>query len=151
MSYATYKNLGVNKDSKIEKYNTGNNENTDKQSNNGLPNNPNVIEITSLEQRSTMINKYQICVIDLYSPTCNPCKSIAPKFNELATKFKDQSSYAFAKQNVMNGQVPFDPSYGITVVPAFMFYKNGKYYKNLNLTGADIKNVEENLKVLINS
>lgn len=61
-------------------------------------------------------------VVDFYSPSCGPCKRIAPIFNELSCTF---TNVAFIKINVEDHQ-EIAKAYNIRSIPQLLFFKNGK-------------------------
>ncbi|KAJ7386509.1 glycerol ether metabolic process [Desmophyllum pertusum] len=81
----------------------------------------------------------KLVVIDFYAEWCGPCKAISPKVEKFSEEFSD---VCFAKVNVDdNGDTA--ESEGVTAMPTFKLYKNGK--KVDELVGAN----EQKLKALI--
>ncbi len=78
-------------------------------------------------------------VADFYADWCGPCRAIAPGYTQLAKTHSVPNYLAFAKVNVDN--VPAVASqYGVTAMPTFMFFKNGKQVAvngNAKIMGAD--------------
>jgi thioredoxin 1 len=92
-------------------------------------NNPLCPELTTIEQKQSYLNKHSnLCVIDIYSTKCAPCRQIAPVFNNMSIKYEGRCG--FAKENV-DSQL----TSGVLGVPLFVFYKNGQQIDRI--TGAD--------------
>lgn len=75
------------------------------------------------------VEEYQgIVMVDMYSPTCPHCQKMGPVVSEIA--LANQGKYKIGKLNVY--AYPMLASrYGITSVPAFLFFKNGKEVERL--------------------
>ena len=123
-------------------FNTMSNE----EKNNQNPVSVEVLNISSSEQRKILIQNNILVVIDNYTEWCGPCKSCAPLFANLATKYAEKGICAFAKENAEDGNCPVR----IGGVPCFHFYINGQLLENLTVTGADIGTVEKNIQNLLN-
>jgi len=128
MSYASYKNIGINKEAPAPESMID------------------VPEIDSLSQRKNIISNYPVVIIDYYTTWCGPCKIASPKFSQLA-KIYTEKGIIFLKENAENklGEYPAQ----IRGVPCFHFYVEGVFIPELTITGADVNQVEENiLKIL---
>ena len=128
MSYATYKEIGVDK-------------------NNQEVINYQVPVIQTLEERIEKIKQYPVVVVYYYTDWCGPCKMVAPKFAKLAQDYV-QRGVLLVKENAENdiGSYPEN----IRGVPCFHFYKEGQYLPEHKVTGAGIEQVDENIKKLFN-
>lgn len=73
-----------------------------------------------------------IAIVDFGAVWCGPCALIAPVFYGLAVEFKDKAT--FFSVNVDNSQ-ELAVDEGVSSLPAFHFYKNGKLVDSL--IGAD--------------
>ncbi|XP_010549878.1 PREDICTED: thioredoxin F1, chloroplastic [Tarenaya hassleriana] len=73
----------------------------------------------------------KIVVLDMYTQWCGPCKVMAPKFQELSTKYQDA---VFLKLDCNQENKPLAKELGIRVVPTFKILKDGKIEKEV--TGA---------------
>lgn len=126
MSYASYKNIGV--------------ENNEDNINPELLNS--IIEIDSLEHRMYHIENYPIVIIDNYTSWCGPCKQIAPKFAKLGNKYQNQGVLCMKEDaDKKFGNYPVK----LRGVPCFHFYVNGKFIPDYTITGADINQVEDKI------
>jgi thioredoxin 1 len=131
MSYASYKNIGV--------------ENNEDNINPELLNS--IIEIESLEHRMYHIENYPIVIIDNYTSWCGPCKQIAPKFAKLGNKYQSKGVLCMkedADKKIGNHPVK------LRGVPCFHFYVNGKFISDYTITGADINQVEDKILQILN-
>ncbi|KAK0704533.1 thioredoxin-like protein [Lasiosphaeris hirsuta] len=98
-----------------------------------------VKHIGSASEFNTLLASTQYVVADFYADWCPPCKAIAPKYAELAAQHDIPSYIAFAKVNVDKVQ-SLAGEYGITAMPSFIFFKDGKRVKangSLKIEGAD--------------
>lgn len=64
-------------------------------------------------------------VTDFYADWCGPCKQIAPMYEQFAKASSVPGYLAFAKVNVDNNR-EVAAQYGVSAMPTFMFFKNGK-------------------------
>ena len=62
-------------------------------------------------------------MVDFYSPTCGPCRMLAPVIDKLAKKFHDR--VIIAKLDTSRSQMTAG-RYGIRGVPTLIFFKNGE-------------------------
>lgn len=104
--------------------------------------------VSSQEHRDEHILGNKIVVIDNYTNWCGPCKQITPQFANLASKYMYPNICSFLKENVEDN-IPGVPV-RIRGVPCFHFYKNGIFLSNMTVTGGNLRNVENNLKILLN-
>lgn len=79
-------------------------------------------------------------IVDFYADWCGPCKMIAPHFLKMASTYSIPGFLAFAKVNVDHvGSVA--QKYGVTAMPTFMFFKEGKQVAvngNATIQGANL-------------
>lgn len=106
-----------------------------------------VHQIKSAKERKALINNNRIVVVDNYTDWCGPCKQCAPKFADIAQKYKHPGLCDFAKENVEDkcGEWPVE----ISGVPCFHFYINGQFQDEMTITGADIGSIERTIKSLL--
>jgi thioredoxin 1 len=97
-----------------------------------------VTEITSVQAFDSF---YQtdpaiLVVVDFYAPWCGPCKTFAPKFESLSTKY---STVRFGKVNV-DLLSSLSIKWNIKSMPTFVLIKNG--IEVARISGADKKKLE---------
>ncbi len=80
-----------------------------------------VIEISSLSEFEAAISSKK-CVVDFWANWCNPCKALAPVFDELASTYTD---ITFLKVNVEENQ-DISSRYFVTSLPAIFFLDDTK-------------------------
>ncbi len=108
----------------------------------------NVISITNFEQKKSLIQSHDICVIDMYGEWCNPCKQIAPKYAEIASKYNRRGICAIVKEDV-DLELPVIGNIDINGVPTFLFYINGNFRPDLTVTGANVTEVENKIRKIL--
>lgn len=88
----------------------------------------------------SLLSSNMYVVADFYADWCGPCKQIAPLYEQFAKQSSVPGYLAFAKVNVdHNGQTA--AQYGVSAMPTFMFFKNGKQVGvngNPLIRGADV-------------
>lgn len=62
-------------------------------------------------------------LIEFYAPWCGHCKSLAPKYEELAEKLKDEPGVTIAKMDATANDVP--STYGVRGFPTLFFTPKG--------------------------
>lgn len=66
-------------------------------------------------------------IIDFWADWCQPCKILMPVFQKLANEF---TTVTFAKANV-DENPKLTTQYGISGIPALLFFKNGEIVTKL--------------------
>lgn len=91
-----------------------------------------VHHINSPAEFQALLSNNKHVVADFYADWCPPCKAIAPMYvrlAETASSAADETTsapgVAFAKINVDHQQA-IAQQYGITAMPTFVFFKDGK-------------------------
>ena len=82
-----------------------------------------------------------VTLVDFYADWCGPCKAIAPMYEKMAEEASVPGYLGFAKVNVDNNR-DVSSQYGVTAMPTFMFFKNGKQVAvngNSLIRGADVQ------------
>ncbi|PGH27986.1 thioredoxin [Polytolypa hystricis UAMH7299] len=82
------------------------------------------VSITSKEQFDKLLTSSAIVVTDFFADWCQPCKVIAPTFEELSSKLSRPDKVTFTKINV-DSQNELAAAYNVTAMPTFMIFKNG--------------------------
>lgn len=105
--------------------------------------------IIGLEHRDSVKKKSPIVIIKNYTDWCGPCKTIAPRFAQLAKKYLDthKGVIAFVKENAEDELEGAERCRG---VPCFHFFLKGKFVPELTVTGCNLKTIEENIAKLLN-
>lgn len=98
-----------------------------------------VSHVTSLAQLEELFASTTYVAVDFFATWCPPCKAIAPVYEKLAAKHAADGHFAFAKVNVEEA-VDAAQKYGVTAMPTFLFFKEGKQVKvngQLDIKGAN--------------
>lgn len=103
-----------------------------------------VVEIQNLEHKKHIISNNRVCVIKIHASWCQPCKQIAPKYNQMANKYSGPGLCCLAQENSELGIS------NVRGVPTFQFFKEGRYLNN-DIVGADIGIVEKRIIELLQS
>ena len=78
-------------------------------------------ELNESNFNATVLEEKRLVLIDFLSPTCGPCRMLAPVLETLA---KENASVVFLKCNVFEN-MNLASQLNISVVPTLIFYKNG--------------------------
>jgi thioredoxin 1 len=92
-----------------------------------------VPEITTKEDKDSLIMHNKVVVVDVYADWCGPCKTTGPLFASLYDKYKDVCK--LVKENV---DLKLSPT--VQVVPTFQIFVEGKLKSQI--TGANLGEVE---------
>jgi thioredoxin 1 len=92
-----------------------------------------VPEITTKEDKDSLIVNNRIVVVDVYADWCGPCQTIGPLFANLYDKYNDVCK--LVKENV---DLRLSPT--VQVVPTFQIFVEGKLKSQI--TGANLGEVE---------
>lgn len=94
-----------------------------------------VVEIKSAEDKKRLLNAKNVVVVDIYGTWCGPCKSVAPRYEELAQKYPN---HLFLKEDVDKKITKNIPG-----VPTFQIYKNKKLVHTV--VGGNLAEVEQHI------
>jgi thioredoxin 1 len=100
-----------------------------------------VFEIKTAEQKKQIISSHTVCVVKVWAEWCGPCKQIAKKYADLSKLYSRAGFCLLTKEQADLGLSP-----SVKGIPAFLFYKNGKFEGDI--MGTDMKAVELKLKSL---
>jgi len=89
-----------------------------------------VIDIQSKEHLNKLLDSYTFVIIDVYADWCNPCKVIAPKYEELSQTFSSPES-VFCKVNIEKQLIQ-----DVKGLPSFLLFQTGTLVHTI--VGADI-------------
>lgn len=107
------------------------------------------LQISTVEDKQHIIKNNRIVLIDVFAEWCSPCKQIASRYQNIATKFTSPGLIQVVKENIDDKIDRSNSDYpDIKGIPAFEFYVDGSFVEML--VGADIKKVEEKLVEIIN-
>jgi thiol-disulfide isomerase/thioredoxin len=148
-NYAKYKDLGGGENN--DSFNTGKSSSESKgvqQPNTQQPEVSPIIEIQSLEHKKHLLaSGNKVFVVKVYANWCQPCKQIASRCSQIASKYLSQvppGMFIFAQEN---SDLKISNVKG---VPTFQFFKDGKYI-NEDLVGADVAAVDKKIFELLRS
>lgn len=99
-----------------------------------------MLEIHTKEQLKQLISQNQVVVVDVWASWCNPCKILAPKFEELSKQYQS-AGIVFAKSESDKGV--FDDIKGL---PSIFFFVRGNPYHTV--LGADMNEIKQVLQKL---
>ncbi len=81
------------------------------------------VELTDLETAQVIREADLPLMLDLYSPSCGPCRTLAPVIDRLARQFFGRA--IIAKIDTSTNHLTAG-HYGIRGVPTLIFFKNGQ-------------------------
>lgn len=89
--------------------------------------------------KSILVASDQLVVVDFFATWCGPCKMIAPKTEDLASKMPDVK---FLKVDV--DECPdIAEEQDVQAMPTFVFYRNGKRVDEV--VGASLEKIQERI------
>jgi len=85
-------------------------------------------EFTDVNFKQEVLDSDKLTVVDFWAEWCGPCRAIGPVIEELSKEY--DGTVNVGKVNVdHNPQISMD--YGITSIPAILFFKGGKMVDKL--------------------
>jgi thioredoxin 1 len=100
-----------------------------------------MLELKDIDELSDLLHQNTYVLLDFYTPTCPPCKAIAPYLDELAEEY---SAVSFAKVNCHGEGGDIAHEYKIGAVPTFIFFASGKKIHTVH--GGDRKELLQAIK-----
>jgi thioredoxin 1 len=103
------------------------------------------LEFTDSSFKTDVLSSDKLTVVDFWAEWCGPCRAIGPVIEDLSKEYT-------GKINVGKVNVDHNPevsiNYGITSIPAILFFKNGQVVDKL--VGAQpksnfVKKIEQHL------
>lgn len=77
------------------------------------------VNLTSVEELQTTIEKNDIVLIDFWADWCGPCKMFGPTYEKVSENYPDM---VFAKSNTEEAQ-PLASSFGIQSIPTLAVFR----------------------------
>ncbi|MEE1186608.1 MAG: thioredoxin [Acutalibacteraceae bacterium] len=84
-----------------------------------------VINLTTENFESEVLNSDKTVLVDLYADWCGPCQMLSPTVDEVAS---ERSDIKVCKINV-DEQTPLAIKYGVSTIPTLLVFKNGQVFK----------------------
>jgi len=103
------------------------------------------VHIESPAQFNSLLSSSRIVVVDFYADWCGPCKAIAPVYEQLSAQLSRPNIITFTKVNT-DAQAQIAQGYGITAMPTFMIFKNGREVQKIR--GARAQELSAAVKML---
>ena len=112
-------------------------------------NTPECVEVQDIDHRKQIINNNKIVVIYLFGDWCQPCKFVAPMYNELSQLVNSDRNVILVKENVTKH---LTVDYKASAIPAFIFYNKGELVRGKDGKVVDVigGNMDEIKGVLSN-
>ncbi len=103
------------------------------------------LEFTDANFQTEVLGSDKLTVVDFWAEWCGPCRAIGPVIEELGKEYAGKVNVG--KVNVdHNSEVSIN--YGITSIPAILFFKNGEVVDKLvgaQPKGNFVKKIEQHL------
>lgn len=87
-----------------------------------------VVEVTEKDFIDIVLKSEVPVLVDFWSPTCGPCRMLAPVLDELASE--NNGYYRFAKINVYEAP-QIGAQYGIDMLPTLLFFHEGRVVERM--------------------
>ena len=89
----------------------------------------NLIELTEADFDAKVLQETRPVLIDFWSPTCGPCRLLAPVVAALAEA--NAGKAVVAKMNAFEA-TNIGAKYGVSVLPTILLFKNGEVVARLS-------------------
>ncbi len=103
------------------------------------------LEFTDANFKTEVLSSDKLTVVDFWAEWCGPCRAIGPVIEEIGKEYAGKVNVG--KVNVdHNSEVSIN--YGITSIPAILFFKNGEVVDKLvgaQPKGNFVKKIEQHL------
>ncbi len=100
------------------------------------------IEFDDANFKQKVIESQKLVLVDFFTPTCGPCRKLAPIIDKLSDELQDKA--IIGKINVAENPEAA-VAYKISAVPTLILFKNGEEVKRMLgiVSEADLKNLIE--------
>ena len=102
-------------------------------------------EFNDANFQSEVLTSNKLSVVDFWAEWCGPCRAIGPIIEDLSKEYDGKVNVG--KVNVDNNP-QISMNYGITSIPAILFFKNGEVVDKIvgaQPKGNFVKRIEANL------
>ncbi len=105
----------------------------------------NIVELTVAPELAALTGENRWVLVDFYADWCGPCKSMAPAFEEIATRYSEVFSAAKLNVDKLPGVAS---TYGVRGIPTFILFHHGLAVDEISGTQT-VANMEKWLKAAI--
>ncbi|MGL4593096.1 MAG: thioredoxin [Thermoguttaceae bacterium] len=88
----------------------------------------NVLELSESNFDEYVLRSDVPVLVDFWSPSCGPCRMIAPILNDLAEEYDDEVH--IFKVNVTS-EAGIGAKYGVDMLPTLLFFNGGKVVERM--------------------
>lgn len=108
-----------------------------------------MLQITTQEQLTKVLEEHSRVIIDLFTTWCGPCKVLGPKLEELSQEYKGENGVLFCKVDLTrpkpgqgpNMMIETELGESVTTVPTIVAYRNGREIQRI--AGANFSAIVE--------
>ena len=88
-----------------------------------------------------------VAVVDFWAPWCGPCNMMEPVIQEVAKEYEGRA--VVGKINI-DEEKPLSATFGVTAIPAILFFKDGELQPEMTLEGIQTKDsLKEKIDLLL--
>ena len=103
------------------------------------------LEFTDANFKTEVLASDKLTIVDFWAEWCGPCRAIGPVIEDLSKEYAGKINVG--KVNVDNNS-EVSINYGITSIPAILFFKNGEVVDKLvgaQPKGNFVKKIEQHM------